>query len=206
MSTAGYAWRELTSAQRGEWLLWRKIRGHPWHSPQHRPSDGHHRFHLTAACYEHHPVIGRSPERMGEFALRLLETLTMGTDRVLAWCLLPNHYHVLVETPDVVDLLVRIGRLHGRTSHAWNGEDEARGRKVFFRAVERAIRSERHCWATLNYIHHNPVRHNYVPRWIDWPWSSAADYLRQTSPGEARRIWEQYPILDYGRGWDDPEK
>ena len=33
------------------------------------------------------------------------------------------------------------------------------GRKVFFRAVERAMRSDRRFWATLNYVHHNPVHH-----------------------------------------------
>ena len=64
-----------------------------------------------------------------------------------------------METPDVKALLRELGLLHGRTAHARNGEEQARGRKVFFRAVERAMRSDRHYWATLNYVHHNPVRH-----------------------------------------------
>ena len=38
------------------------------------------------------------------------------------------------------------------------------------RIVERAMRSDRHFWATLNYAHHNPVHHGYVARWTDWPW------------------------------------
>jgi putative transposase len=76
---------------------------------------------------------------------------------------------------------------------------------VFFRAVERAMRSDRHFWATVNYIHHNPVHHGYVERWTDWPWSSASKYLEQTSPTEAKRIWHQYPLKDYGKGWDNPE-
>jgi putative transposase len=78
------------------------------------------------------------------------------------------------------------------------------GRKVFFRAVERAIRSDRHYWETLNYVHHNPVRHGYVARWIDWPWSSATDYLAQTGVEEAKRIWHEYPLRDYGKDWDEP--
>ena len=80
-----------------------------------------------------------------------------------------------------------------------------RGRKVFFRAVERAMRSERHYWATLNYVHHNPVHHGYVERWTDWQWSSAPEYLAQTDLAEAKRIWCEYPLHDYGKAWDAPE-
>ena len=66
------------------------------------------------------------------------------------------------------------------------------------------MRSDRHYWATLNYVHHNPVRHGYVERWTDWPWSSAAEYLAQTGASEAKRAW-RIPIHEYGKNWDDPE-
>jgi putative transposase len=118
---------------------------------------------------------------------------------------LPNHYHALVEATDVKNLLSALGQLHGRTSYIWNGDEKVRGRKVFYRAVERAMRSDRHFFATLNYVHHNPVRHGYAVRWLDWRWGSAAEYLAQTGGEEARRIWQDYPIRDYGEGWDDPE-
>lgn len=102
-------------------------------------------------------------------------------------------------------LLKCVGQFHGRTSFEWNGQDAARGRKVFFRSVEREMRSERHFWSSLNYVHHNPVRHGYVEKWSDWPWSSASDYLAVTDPEPALQIWREYPILNYGEGWDDAE-
>ena len=74
---------------------------------------------------------------------------------------------------------------------------------VIFRAVERVMRSAGHFWATLNYVHHNPVRHGFVERWTDWPWSSAAEYLEQMGRVEAERVWKEYPIRDYGKKWDD---
>jgi putative transposase len=204
MSQPEYRWRKLTPKQQAELLSWRKERGQPWHSPPHRPNLGHLRFHLTAACFEHQPYIGRSPERMDAFARDLLAVFAAHTSQTFAWCVLPNHYHALVEAPDILGLLHELGKFHGRTSHAWNGEENARGRKIFFRAVERAMRSDRHYWATLNYVHHNPVHHGYVARWTDWPWSSAPEYLAQTNPDEAKRIWHEYPLGDYGQGWDDP--
>ncbi len=205
MSKPEYRWRQITPKQRAELLAWRKARGNPWHSPPHRPNFGHLRFHITAACFEHQHYIGHSPARMDAFAHDLLAVFAAHANQTFAWCVLPNHYHALVEAPDILGLLHELGRFHGRTSHAWNGEENARGRKVFFRAVERAMRSDRHFWATLNYVHHNPVHHGYVERWTDWPWSSTPEYLAQTDPDEAKRVWRDYPLGDYGHGWDDPE-
>lgn len=200
-----YRWRKLTPKQRAGLLTWRKERGYPWHSPPHRPNFGHLRFHVTAACFEHQPYIGRSPERVDNFVRSLLSVFATHASQTFAWCVLPNHYHALVEAPDVLRLLHELGKFHGRMSHAWNGEENLRGRKVFFRAVERAMRSDRHFWATLNYVHHNPVHHGYVARWTDWPWSSAPEYLAQSGPDEAKRIWREYPLGNYGKGWDDAE-
>ena len=204
MSEPRYLWRQLNQKQRGELLAWRKDRRHPWHSPPHRPNFGHLHFLVSAACYEHHHYIGHSLERMDAFSCDLLALFTAHANQTYAWCVLPNHYHALVEAPDIKLLLHELGQFHGRTSHAWNGEEKARGRKVFFRAVERAMRSERHYWATLNYVHHNPVRHGYVERWTDWRWSSATEYLAQTGMEEAKRIWRDHPLLDYGKDWDAP--
>lgn len=204
MSRPGYIWSSLTPAQRTELLAARLRQKHPWHSPPHRPNHGHLRFHLTAACYEHAPHIGHSAARLDDFSTALVNVLTAHSRQVYAWCVLPNHYHALVEAPDILILLRELGRHHGRTSHAWNGEQNTRGRKVFFRAVERAMRSDRHIWASLNYVHHNPVHHGYVVRWTDWPWSSLSPYLAQTGPTDAARIWHDFPIRDYGQGWDDP--
>ena len=67
------------------------------------------------------------------------------------------------------------------------------------------MRSDEHVQATLNYIHHNPVHHGYVERWQEWPYSSAAIYLQAVGMAEAERRWKAYPVLDYGKGWDDPE-
>jgi putative transposase len=184
---------------------WRRSERRPWHSPPHRPSFGRSRYLLTASCYEHRPHIGRDGRRLDDFVAGLLRTLAGHARRTFAWCVLPNHYHALVDTADVETLLDELGRFHGRTSHLWNGEEGARGRIVFFGCVERAIRSERHFWATVNYVHHNPVRHGYVARWTDWRWSSACEYLEQTGLVRAERIWRKYPVRDYGKDWDAPE-
>jgi len=67
---------------------------------------------------------------------------------------------------------------------------------------ERPMKSRRHFLATLNYIHHNPVRHGYVRTWQDWPWSSAKEFLERTGREQALAIWKEYPLMDYGKKWD----
>jgi putative transposase len=81
-------------------------------------------------------------------------------------------------------------------------KDQQRGRQVWYNCFERPIKSERHFWATLNYVHHNPVHHGYVERWQEWPWSSAAIFLESIGKEKAKGIWKDYPILDYGKKWD----
>ncbi len=203
MSTTPYIWRKLTPSQRRELLDWRKQNGLPWHRTPHYTVDRTF-YHITAACYLHKPHIGFSRSRLESFCLTLTTHLTDTGARIHAWCVLPNHYHALVETTSLLDLITELGRIHGRLSFRWNGEESSRGRQVWCGATERFIRNDRHFWATMNYINHNPVHHGYVRKWNDWPDSSALDYLNEVGKAEASRVWKDYPILDYGKSWDDP--
>ena len=195
-----YNWRKMSDSDRDHVVKERKIRRFPWHAPPHFDYEGDLRFIITAACYEHKPIIGSSKERMAECESKLIEICQYV--KLFAWCILPNHYHLLIQTNAIKDFLASIGKFHGSSSHQWNGQDNSRGRKVWFRAVERSMRSERHFLASLNYIHHNPVKHGYVSKWQDWPFSSASEYLEKVGTAKASEIWREYPILDYGKEWD----
>jgi putative transposase len=176
----------------------------PWHGPPHYAGNCE-LYLITAACYEHKPVIGLSSARIAEFEAELLQTAETRCQQIFAWTVLPNHYHLLVQPSGIKGLLGALGTLHGRTAHRWNGQDACRGRHVWHRAAETAMRSERHFWASLNYVLHNAVRHRYVERWQDWPYSNAAVYLAEVGRDEAERRWREYPLLDYGNDWDPPE-
>jgi putative transposase len=198
-----YDWRKMTEIERHNVLKRRKFNVHPWHSPPHRFPPGKQQYLITAACFEHAPIVGSSPERMDQFADALLETATKFSDQLYAWCVLPNHYHMLLRTKQCPELLAQLARLHGKTSHQWNGEDATRGRKVWFGIAEREMRTERHLWASVNYVHHNPVKHGYATRWQEWPWGSARSYLEDVGKDRAEQVWKEYPVKNYGAHWDD---
>jgi putative transposase len=197
-----YFWRSLTEEQRTEALRYRKLRRFPKHSPPHFDSEIETTYILTAACFEHKPVMGKSIGRISAFENEVVEIFGKFCSNVFAWCILPNHYHFLIRTGEMAGLRAEVGRLHGRTSFAWNGEDDSRGRQVWHNCFERKIRSERHFFASLNYVLNNAVHHRYVKRWTDWQWSNADDYLEKVGRDRAEEIWKSYPILDYGSKWD----
>lgn len=199
-----YNWRKMNDIQRADVLKVRKLQKYPWHGPPHRKGDRI-KYHIVVACYEHKHIIGKNCERMGEFEKTLINLTEEHSEEVYCWALLPNHYHILLRTEKIFKLLKELGRLHGRTSYLWNGEENCRGRKVWCHVLEHAIKSERHFWATVNYIHNNPVRHGYVKHWQDWPFSNAADYLTSVGKEKARNIWEEYDISEMGKDWDPPE-
>ena len=64
------------------------------------------------------------------------------------------------------------------------------------------IRSERHFYATINYIHYNPVKHGWTSRADEWVCSSIWAYLETKGRDWLVDVWRRYPLKDYGKGWD----
>jgi putative transposase len=197
-----YRWRKMNDTERADETKRRQMLRLPMHSPRHH--DGGRRVYLiTAACYEHRPFIGCSEQRMDDFSGKLLSVAENHCEKIDAWVVLPNHYHLLALTDGLPELLKSLGKLHGRTSRAWNGEDDMRGRKVWFNAVERPIQNDRHHLVAIQYIHHNPVKHGQARKWTDWRWSSAVEYIERIGREEAERRWRECPLQYFGKGWDD---
>ncbi len=135
-----YDYRNMTPSQRREAVEYRRLRERPWHSPPHWKFQGLLQFMISGACYEHHHIIGLTPERMTECEGLLLELCNQFATNVYAWCLLPNHYHLLLQTDQLQNLRKALGQLHGRTSFKWNGEDGCRGRQVWHNCLDRGIK------------------------------------------------------------------
>jgi putative transposase len=111
-----YCWREMTPQQRVEVMRDRRTHRLPWHSPPHYEADTAH-YLVTAACYEHCPVLGASKERMAEFERELVDVAASRVPQLFGWIVLPNHYHLLVHASSVKVLLKALGQLHGRSSY-----------------------------------------------------------------------------------------
>ncbi len=76
------------------------------------------------------------------------------------------------------------------------------GRQVWCNCFERRLRGERHFWVSINYVHHNPVKHGYASKWQEWPYSSASQFLDEIGREKASAIWHEYQVDKYGDKWD----
>src|ERR1019366_3342156 len=94
--------------------------------------------------------------------------------RLLAFCLMPNHFHLalwLREDGQLSDYMAWLLTAHVRRyhQHYHSSEHVWQGRFKSF-----PIEEDDHLLAVLRYIERNPVRANLVGRAQDWIWSSAA--------------------------------
>lgn len=195
-----YEYRKLTPEEQAELVRQRLRRGYPAHSPPHLVRDESF-YLLTAACYEHQHYMNAESRRQ-ELLNMIFASFPQADITILAWVVLPNHYHLLVHILnfDVLSGLFR--RLHGVTSRQWNKEENLTQRKIWYRWSDRAIRSEEHYYRILNYIHYNPVKHGFVELPYHWQHSSVHWYFEIYGRQWLRDTWIEYPIRNYGDDWD----
>jgi len=101
--------------------------------------------------------------------------------RLIAWCIMPNHVHGLVEAWADWPLARIVHSWKSYTAHAANQLLGRSGGFWFREYHDRFIRDERHFAHACSYIEGNPVKAGLVLAIEDWRWSSAR--WRQQSEG-----------------------
>ncbi|WP_205696555.1 transposase [Conexibacter sp. SYSU D00693] len=90
---------------------------------------------------------------------------------VLSYCLMSNHVHVLVLTPEA-NLGEGMRQVHGRFAVHCNRRYEEHGHVFGGRFKNKLVLDERHFHACLRYIARNPVEAGLCAGVDDWPWSA----------------------------------
>ena len=123
--------------------------------------------------------------------------------RLLAWCLMPNHIHLVVRPYRDGDLgswmhwlLTTHVRHHQRryatVGRIWQGR---------FKAFP--IQEDGHLLAVLRYVERNPVRAQLVRRAAEWKWSSAAHRNSESGlPLHPRTLLTGSPV-DLPQPWSE---
>ncbi len=196
-----YEYRRFTSEQCDSILKQRADTNHHLHAPPH-PVKKKSYYLLTAANFEHRHIMAEAKRRT-EFQNKVFEKFADFELETAGWVFLPNHYHTMAYVPVFAKLSLLFNGLHGATARQWNLEDHQTGRRtVWYQFSDRMIRGEAHFYATLNYLHYNPVKHGYVKRMSEWEWSSFSWYLEEKGRDWLVEIWKNYPIKNYGEKWD----
>ena len=137
-------------------------------------------YMLTASIYEKGHVIG-SPQRKTEWRDAFYEAARIYKWKIIAWVVLDNHYHAIVESPEDSRTLSKFtNSYHEFTARKWNDEDGLNSRKVWWNYWDTCIRSERDYYNRLRYVFWNPVKHGLVENPEEYAFSNYKEYLMQS--------------------------
>ncbi len=117
-------------------------------------------------------IVFQKPDGSDAFLDLMAESSVRTPMRILAYCLMPNHFHLALwprEDGDVSRwmhwlMTTHVRRHLGRyrsSGHVWQGR---------FKAFP--IQEDEHLLAVLRYIERNPLPAGLVGRAEEWPWSS----------------------------------
>jgi putative transposase len=159
---------------------------------------------LTVPDHPHH-VTHRGNNRQrtffGEHDYRLYtrylaEACAASATSVWAWCLMPNHVHLVLVPSAESGLSAALHRTQGRYTRAVNAREKWVG-QLWQGRFASFVMDERHLLACARYVELNPVRAGIVARAADWPWSSARAHLG----GPADALTDPRPLLERWPDW-----
>ena len=147
-------------------------------------------YFFTVNTYDRQPLLIADIVRksLREAIISTRKTLPFKID---AWVLLPDHLHAIWTLPAKdANFSARWAMIKQYTSrpcrHLWDDRKVSNSRRTRQesglwqrRFWEHLIRDDGDYEKHFDYIHWNPVKHGYVTRVIDWPYSSFHRYVRE---------------------------
>lgn len=115
---------------------------------------------------------------------------------IWAYCLMPNHVHLILVPRDVDGLSRLLRKTHSTYARQVNAENGWCGH-LWQERFHSFVMDEEHLIAAARYIELNPVRANLCQRPMDWQWSSARAHVLR----EFDRLMPSQPMLDRVDNW-----
>lgn len=132
-------------------------------------------YHVTSRGDRREPIYRDDADRQAQLQI-LAEALERFDADVLAYCLMGNHFHLVLRTRSGgLSRLMRhvngvytqaFNRRHGLVGHLFQGR---------FKAV--LVDGDSYLMALCRYVERNPVAAGLVPHPADWAWSSCRAHL-----------------------------
>ena len=149
-------------------------------------------FHITHRGNHRKAVFSSDGDR--EDYLELLGRYAKHFEMAIwAYCLMPNHVHLLVVGQQRSSIAKAIGNAHREFSRRQNQERGVTGHSWANRYFSTPL-DESHVWAAVRYVELNPLRAGLVRRATDHGWSSARAHAGLVSDS----------LLDPGRPFPGP--
>jgi REP element-mobilizing transposase RayT len=106
----------------------------------------------------------------------LKESCELWNIRISAYCLMPNHYHLLIHTPDG-NLSRCMRHINGIYTQRYNKAHSCDGQLFRGRFKSILVNGDPYLLQLVRYIHRNPLRANFTKNIDKYKWSSHAGYI-----------------------------
>jgi REP element-mobilizing transposase RayT len=137
-------------------------------------------FHVYARGNDKRPIYADDADR-GFYLSLLRAAVERCRWRLLAFCLMENHVHLLIETPEP-NLGVGMRRFHGDYAQYLNGRHGRVGHVFQGRYGAVRVKTDEQLWTVAAYVATNPVRAGLCAAPEDWTWSSHAGTVGGRAP------------------------
>lgn len=146
-------------------------------------------YHVTSRGNEKKDVFKSQKDRE-----KFLSYLESATERygaaVHAYCLMSNHYHLLMETPEG-NLSQIMRHINGAYTNYFNTKRKRAGHLFQGRYMAILVEKEAYALELSRYIHLNPVRAGMVKMPEEYRWSSYCSYIGLAGKPDWLRTAEQ---------------
>ena len=124
----------------------------------------------------------------------LAETCAQAATEVWAYCLMPDHVHLILVPSHPDGLRAALGEAHRRYTRRINQREDWRGH-LWQERFHSFPLDEPHLAAAVRYVERNPVRAGLARQPEDWAWSSARAHLAARDDDLVRvaPLLERYP-------------
>jgi len=154
-------------------------------------------YMLTASIYEKAHLM-KSPQRKAEWRDAFYEAAKIYQWQIIAWVILHNHYHAIVQSPENAGSLDKfIASYHKFTARKWNDQDGVRGRRVWWNYWDTCIRSEHDYHNRLRYVFWNPVKHWLAEKPEDYNFSNYGEYLDRLQNFDSMNMAEVNDVPEF---------
>ena len=102
---------------------------------------------------------------------------------LLAYCLLPDHIHLLIKLPEEdCNFSIRMREIK-RLTTLWMKRETLGNVDPIWQDKywEHTIRDEKDLQTHFDYIHYNPIKHDLTETYDSWEWSSFKDYFDENA-------------------------
>ena len=115
------------------------------------------------------------------------ETVERVPLKILAWCLMPNHWHLVLWPQKDGELGRFMQRLTTTPVRRWRLYRQSVGQGHLYQGTYKSfpVEADDHFYTVCRYVERNPLRANLVRRAQDWPWSSLGADKYPAAAGEA---------------------